>query len=129
MGLYVDVRKHAIDSVAEAYWEAYFKEYGKQWVRKIPRRVAGAIAEHLNATARTAAEHRGEGSGGGAGAGGVSRARIVPFAWTRTATGGLEFEGLFRGTTLVSGAPVDVHHLFVASFGGDGSLLDLAVAA
>jgi hypothetical protein len=110
----------AVDQVAEEYWKSYFKEYGKQWVRKIPRRVAAAIATALTKDARTA------GAGENTPAPpAISKATIAPLGWAQTPTGGLTFEGIFRGVAVKDGKPAHIYRAFSADFNADGELSNI----
>lgn len=103
--------RHAVDQTAEKYWSDYFGPYGKAWTKKVPRRVAAAIAEQLLKTASKDAPSAT-----------IVKAHIAPLGWAQTATGGLVFEGAFRGTAR-DGATV--HHLFAAEFSANGDLTNL----
>jgi hypothetical protein len=105
--------KTAVDAAAEEYWQAYFGDYGKQWVRKIPRRVAQAMAQ------RTAAK----------GDDRMTKAQIGGLGWAETPTGGLHFEGVFRGTMVKAGRATQVLSAFAAEFDANGKLIDLQASA
>ena len=109
-------RKQAVDAAAEAYWAEYFKEYGKQWTRKIPRRVARAIAHQLTKAASSGAKTADLR---------IIRAQIGPIGYAQTTTGGLTFEGVFRGQTLREGRKDTVVQPFAVEFDANGKLTNL----
>lgn len=106
------ITKQAVDRTAEEYWAAYFGPYGKQWTRKIPRRVAQVIAQSFARTAsRQAQPSR------------IVRGQIAPLGWAQTPTGGLTFEGLFRGVVdRGNGQQSQIIQGFCADFDGTGKL-------
>lgn len=106
------MERQAVDQTTEAYWTDYFKEYGKAWVRKIPRRVASAIAAEVKRTAKA----------GEVTAPPLVRANIAPLGWAKSPTGGLIFEGIFRGSAADTRR---VHRAFRAEFDPAGALIAL----
>jgi hypothetical protein len=107
--------KQSVDATAEAYWESYFGAYGKAFTKKVPRKVAAAIAAALAKVATAGAEKPPT----------ITRARIAPLGYAATATGGLTFEGVFRGTSLKDGKPSYVFRAFAADFDANGELTHL----
>jgi len=114
-------RRTAVDSKAKSYWTEYFGEYGKIWTEGVARRVAASVSGSL---AKTAAK------------GGQDvrflRTQIVtptPKSWAKTATGGLIFEGFFRGLMTRQGQRETVLKGFVAEFAADGKMLSLRTKA
>jgi hypothetical protein len=113
-------QRTAVDRAAEEYWAAYFKEYGKQWTRKIPRRVAQALAESIHKAA-SRGKHKASLR--------VVRAAVAPLAWAESATGGLTFEGVFRGTVVREGRQSRELKAFRAEFDAHGKLTNLKALA
>jgi len=114
-------RRTAVDSKAKSYWTEYFGEYGKVWTEGVARRVAASVSGNL---AKTAAKGGQEVR--------VLRAQIVtPTAksWAKTATGGLLFEGFFRGLLSRQGRRETVLTGFVAEFAADDEMLSLRTKA
>lgn len=112
--------KQAVDQAAVEYWSTYFGPYGKQWTRDIARRVARVIAQGIQRAAS-------KGESGAAPR--ILKAQIAPVGWAETATGGLTFEGVFRGTVVRGGRPTRVLRAFVAEFDARGKLTELTQLA
>lgn len=106
--------KEALDQAAAEYWKQYFGDYGKEWVRNIPRRVAQALVQQ---EASRIAE-RGRPNK-------IAKARIAPLAWAPTVTGGLTFEGVFRGVLNNAGKVENVHRMFAVEFDANGEIINL----
>ena len=104
-------QKKSVDQTAEEYWITYFGPYGKQFVGKVPRRVAQAIAQRV----RTASKFV------------LKKAQIGALGFSETSTGGLLFEGVFRGTGLSDGRPMTKTCVFSAEFTPDGEFRDLQI--
>lgn len=98
------LHRQAVDQTAEAYWAGYFGAYGKAFTRKIPRKIAAAIADTVTKSDQSIR---------------IVRARIAPLGFAETVTGGLIFEGVFRGTQ-PDGATIT--RLFAAEFDATGNL-------
>jgi len=113
-------RKEAVDQSTRDYWAKYFGPYGKRWTDDIPRRVARALAASLRQAAKKTQTPQLR----------VVRATITPLACAETATGGLVFEGFFRGDVVRAGRKSRELKAFRAEFTANGKLSGLkAIAA
>jgi hypothetical protein len=106
--------KQAVDSTAVEYWTSYFGDYGKTFTKDVPRRVAQVIVQGLRRAAKDNALR-------------VVRAQVIPYGWAKTATGGLTFEGAFRGRVVRGGRENTVLRAFAAEFDPSGKVVDVQV--
>lgn len=107
--------KIAVDQGTKDYWASYFGPYGKQWTADVPRRVAAALLTRTASASKTATARSPR----------CLKAQVAPLGWTKTATGGLLFEGVFRGRYASAAKQTTVIETFCAEFDSAGKLLKL----